>query len=91
MNGYRHCAHDNCFAIIVGKPGDLCDDCLTQDEGHDAKSCDLCDYDEPLILSTTARGHRAQPVKFDFRCPLCRREFDDPKGCDHIGNRSVDA
>lgn len=86
MNGYLHCAHDNCFAIIIGKPGDLCDDCRSEDEGHDAKSCDLCDYDGNPMLETVA-----QPVKFDFRCPLCRREFDDPKGCDYIGNKSVDA
>lgn len=83
---YLHCAHDDCFAIIIGKPGDLCDDCLSLDSGHDAKSCDLCDYDGNPMLEP-----EPQPVKFDFRCPLCRREFDNPKGCDHIGNKSVDA
>lgn len=43
--GYIHCAHKLCFAIIIGKPGDLCNDCKAEDEGHDGDECESCDND----------------------------------------------
>lgn len=27
MGGYNHCGCRDCFGIIVGEPGELCDDC----------------------------------------------------------------
>lgn len=35
--GYVHCACNECFEIIVGLPGDYCDDCL---------DCDCPDHSE---------------------------------------------
>lgn len=45
--GYIYCAHVCCFAIIVGKPGDLCDDCAAQTEmvTDQPYACDGCDND----------------------------------------------
>lgn len=43
--GYVYCAHQYCFAIIIGKAGDLCDDCRAEDEGHDYEDCSGCDND----------------------------------------------
>lgn len=43
--GYVHCAHDPCFAILVGTEGDLCDDCREADPEHDHDECENCDND----------------------------------------------
>lgn len=43
--GYVHCAHLYCFAILIGKPGDLCEDCRAEDEDGDARECAGCDND----------------------------------------------
>lgn len=44
MSGYTYCAHEYCFAIVIGF-GDriLCDDCAA--EAPDAAHCDCCDND----------------------------------------------
>jgi hypothetical protein len=43
--GYMHCSHDHCFATIIGRPGDLCEDCRLEDIGNEDSSCDGCDHD----------------------------------------------
>lgn len=43
--GYVHCSHRSCFAIIIGRPGDVCDDCRACDENPHAIDCDGCDND----------------------------------------------
>lgn len=43
--GYVYCAHELCFAEIIGIPGDLCPDCLAAEPEADAKDCDGCDND----------------------------------------------
>lgn len=46
--GYVECGHINCFQIIIGKQGDLCDDCKLEDPDHDTDSCGLCDNDSDV-------------------------------------------
>jgi hypothetical protein len=41
--GYMTCSHTHCLAEIIGRPGDLCDDCKDADEG--VTSCNGCDND----------------------------------------------
>lgn len=43
--GYTHCAHVHCFAIIIGKDGDLCDDCKECNSDPNASYCEGCDLD----------------------------------------------
>jgi hypothetical protein len=43
--GYVHCAHTSCFAVIIGKPGDLCEDCEECNPDRDAHDCEGCDND----------------------------------------------
>jgi hypothetical protein len=44
-SGYVHCAHECCFAIIIGKAGSVCEDCCEHDEASDAYCCAGCDND----------------------------------------------
>jgi len=43
--GYVHCAHTHCFAIIIGRQGDLCDDCK---DDADKTHCEGCDNDSDV-------------------------------------------
>ena len=42
--GYVHCAHKHCFAIVVGRPGDLCEDCKGDPDAREG-CCAGCDND----------------------------------------------
>ena len=42
---YIHCNHQYCFAITIGKPGDLCDECHTEDQDAQERECGSCDND----------------------------------------------
>jgi hypothetical protein len=44
-NGYVYCAHLHCFAITIGKEGDLCDDCRETGSEPTDSSCEGCDND----------------------------------------------
>lgn len=44
--GYMTCSHTHCLAEIIGRPGDLCDDCKDADMGSpDGAFCNGCDND----------------------------------------------
>lgn len=43
--GYMHCSHQYCFTIIIGKPGDLCDDCQNESGDASEPSCAGCDHE----------------------------------------------
>ena len=44
--GYMTCSHTHCLAEIIGRPGDLCDDCKAADMGSpDGSFCNGCDND----------------------------------------------
>lgn len=44
--GYMTCSHEHCFAEIIGRPGDLCDDCKDASMGSpDGAHCNGCDHD----------------------------------------------
>ena len=44
--GYMTCSHTHCLAEIIGRPGDLCDDCKDADMGSpDGSHCNGCDND----------------------------------------------
>jgi len=44
--GYMTCSHEACFCEIIGRPGDLCDDCKDADMGSpDGAFCNGCDND----------------------------------------------
>lgn len=42
--GYVHCGHKHCFAIIIGVPGDLCQDCADDPDASEV-CCAGCDND----------------------------------------------
>ena len=46
--GYVYCRHQYCFAIVIGAPGTLCDDCAGE---PDANHCDGCDNDSDVCPS----------------------------------------
>jgi hypothetical protein len=45
FTGYVTCAHEYCLATIIGKEGDLCEDCALEDIGNEDASCEGCDHD----------------------------------------------
>jgi predicted amidophosphoribosyltransferase len=47
-SGYIHCAHLYCFAILIGKPGDLCSDCREASGDASDHECEGCDNDRDV-------------------------------------------
>lgn len=46
--GYIYCGHKHCCAIIIGKPGDLCDDCQLDPDASEG-CCTGCDNDAEAL------------------------------------------